>query len=789
MYSEYEERRRYPIRDFLIKLVLIIIFVLLLLWLLPTPKVNLKGLTGRIFNANIQTMKEAALPYFTTERLPQKIDESKKLTLQQMIDMKLLLPFTDKNGDTCDTEKSYVLLTKKSDEYILKVNLKCKGEEDYILVYVGCYSYCESEICEKEVEDKTPVATKPSYKKPTTVIKTVISGPSCELQVSGGNLGNNGWYLGDVNISFKHKTTTTANAKITEFGLNPNATVTYNGLSNYTVNQDGTVKIYGYVKDSNGKTAICSISVKRDTVAPTCTVSVLSGIKNIYGNYVSDVTVGLTSSTDATSGVERYGMGFASTPDYNSRKQLVLKTNGTYTAYGYVKDFAGHVQKCSVPVKITKDETKPIISVPSCTMEVKQGTLGQDNWYVSNVTVGFKTAGSTNGARIVKYGIGTSEVYNQALTSVVTSEGHSTLKGYVQDSNGYKAVCAIVVKKDSVKPNCSLAVQSGTYNPNGYYTSAVTIGFRSRYDATSGVRDYGIGKEINYNKGNTYTIANDGTHLTFGFIRDVAGNVNLCSIKIIKKSVAYEYQYSKYLATVYGNWSGWTEKEYTLANKPVFKKTDTEEVVDLGPRTTTTYKYSVGSPVLATTNKYYKTITQKYCEGFNYYQTSTSTTTTGGQTYAVRTSADTWTYVGLVRLSNPPTDTLSTKYVFVGMDWSACNDCLVTPYTTWKKYTRQVGTVNTVTSGGTTEVSVNINGVITKCSNLVTKNIDLYLQEQTIVGYTTVRTPETVTKYYYQLRTRPIVRSAYTDYKWSVYNDTNLLNQGYKLTGNKRTVG
>lgn len=795
MYSEYEDRKRYPIRDFLIKLVLVIIFVLLLVWLLPTSNDNLKGLTDRIFNANIQTMKEAAIPYYTTERLPQKVGESKKMTLQQMIDLKLLLPFTDKNGNSCDTKASYVEITKKSDEYELKVNLKCGEEENYIIVHVGCYSFCEADICEKEKSESPE--TNPNKKVPSTVIQTVISGPSCELQISGGNRGDNGWYLGDVTVSFKHKITTTSGAKITHFGLTPIATATYNSVSSHKVNKDGITKIYGYVKDSNGKTAICSIEVKRDTVAPTCTVGVLSGIKDASGNYVSDVTAGLTSSTDATSGVDRYGMGLSANPAYNSQKQLVLKNNGSFTVYGYVKDKAGHVQKCSIPIKIAKDPNKPIASVPSCTLEVKQGTLGLNSWYRTNVTVGFKTAGSTNGAQIVKYGIGTSEVYNQQLTSIVNKEGHTTLKGYVQDSNGYKAVCSITVKKDSVKPSCALAVQSGTYNPNGYYTSAVTLGFQSRYDATSGIFEYGLGKELNYNKATKYSISNDGTHLVYGFVKDNAGNVNLCSIKIIKKAVAYEYQYSKEFATVYGNWSAWTKQEYVLSNKPKFEKTATKETEDLGATTTTTYKYSVGEPILATTNKYYGSVTKNYCEGFNYYQTQTKTTTTSGaivtttRDYAVKTSEDSWTYVGLVRLSNPPTDTLSTKYVFVAMDWSACDNCLVTPYTTWKKYTRNVGTVtSTTTSTGTvTEVSVNINGVVTKCSNLVSKKVDLYLQEQTIVGYTTIKVPETVTKYYYQTRTRAIVQNAYTDYKWSVYNDTNLLNQGYKLTGNKRTVG
>ena len=83
-------------------------------------------------------------------------------------------------------------------------------EEDYILVTLGCYSYCTSAICEPEnQEDKTD--DKPEEVKP------VITGPSCVLYVSGGTLGNNGWYKSNAVVKFKSKTTTTKGATITEW--------------------------------------------------------------------------------------------------------------------------------------------------------------------------------------------------------------------------------------------------------------------------------------------------------------------------------------------------------------------------------------------------------------------------------------------------------------------------------------------------------------------------------------------------------------------------------------------
>jgi len=169
MYTEENEKRGFPLRDFLLKLILIIVFVLLLVWLVPWPKAgnnsnnnDFASLKAQIFNSNLQTMKEAAISYFTTERLPVNVGDKKTLTLQEMLDMKLLVPFVDKDGKSCDVINSYVTLEKAENEYIMKVNLKCSTEEDYIIVHLGCYSYCDGAICEK----KTEPTVKPTGNKP-----------------------------------------------------------------------------------------------------------------------------------------------------------------------------------------------------------------------------------------------------------------------------------------------------------------------------------------------------------------------------------------------------------------------------------------------------------------------------------------------------------------------------------------------------------------------------------------------------------------------------------------------
>lgn len=188
MYTE--ERKSNLLKEFLLKLILIIIFVLLLIWLVPWPNMDsymdaLNPLKSQIFNSNIQEMKDAAITYFTSERLPQNVGDKKTLTLQQMLDMKLLIPFVDKNGDSCDVTASYVMIEKQETEYLMKVNLKCGEEENYILVHLGCYAYCTTDICEKKETIVTPVkpvipGTKPTPKptnRPTNV-PTYVPTPS-----------------------------------------------------------------------------------------------------------------------------------------------------------------------------------------------------------------------------------------------------------------------------------------------------------------------------------------------------------------------------------------------------------------------------------------------------------------------------------------------------------------------------------------------------------------------------------------------------------------------------------
>lgn len=175
----YEENKKLTLRDIIIQLALVILFVLILIWLFPTKgyldknyatneevknQINeqLSALYGKLFADNMDSMKVAAQTYFTTPRLPKNVGDSVTLTLQDMLDKKMVLPFKDSNNQSCDATKSYVQLTKMDEEYQMKVQLSCTDYSDYIIVYMGCYSYCDG-LCEQTV-------TKPDNNNPKPVV-------------------------------------------------------------------------------------------------------------------------------------------------------------------------------------------------------------------------------------------------------------------------------------------------------------------------------------------------------------------------------------------------------------------------------------------------------------------------------------------------------------------------------------------------------------------------------------------------------------------------------------------
>ena len=207
-----EEKKGSFIKDLIIKLLYMILFLFLFMWLYPAPKVDLSDvkvkvdktelspLYAGIFSDNINNMKDAARTYFTTDRLPSTNGGKVKLTLKEMLNKKMLVPFVDKNGNACDTENSYVEVTRNSTyDYTLKVNLVCGEEQDYITDTIGCTSICPgcvnapTTVAASTTKSSGYGGSKSTIYTPsstTTVVKEVVKERDPEPG-SGNNPNNN----------------------------------------------------------------------------------------------------------------------------------------------------------------------------------------------------------------------------------------------------------------------------------------------------------------------------------------------------------------------------------------------------------------------------------------------------------------------------------------------------------------------------------------------------------------------------------------------------------------------
>lgn len=214
-----ENERSFSITGVIVKIILVIAFIFLLIWLFPAP--NLKPVYDRIFADNVETMTDAAKSYYTVERLPKDLNGTVKLTLNDMLSMKLLLPIADSDNKLCDGNASYVEITKTATEYVIKTNLSCPNKTDYVIEHMGCYNLCSNEctIAQQEaakeankvikVVKPTPIDTKAYlYKYQKTTYNTTYKWTDWSADIAYTSSDNIKFGCTDDKCIEKSKTTT-----------------------------------------------------------------------------------------------------------------------------------------------------------------------------------------------------------------------------------------------------------------------------------------------------------------------------------------------------------------------------------------------------------------------------------------------------------------------------------------------------------------------------------------------------------------------------------------------------
>jgi prepilin-type N-terminal cleavage/methylation domain-containing protein len=206
--------------------------------------------------------------------------------------------------------------------------------------------------------------------------------------------------------------------------------------------------------DTNGKISKVTnpIIIRRDKTKPTCTI-VDEGTKGDDDWYRSDVDIRFTVNEDvnstyegAMSGVKINNLDMSTTAinrnqDRKTNKHTTDTTGVTYI--GYVEDNANNFNTCAVTFK--RDVTPPVCELQTA------GTIGDNNWFVSDVTVSFKKVEDAT-SDVRRYGIGSDTgVHSLTHTEDIATK---TYTGHIRDKAGNTSTCNITFKKDSTKPVC-----------------------------------------------------------------------------------------------------------------------------------------------------------------------------------------------------------------------------------------------------------------------------------------------------------------------------------------------
>jgi hypothetical protein len=714
----YNAEREFPFKDFLTKLILVIVFVFLLVWLLPkfiTPTIvqencnqtkksgpntecslAYSSLTSQIFQDNLNKMKEAAVSYYTVERLPNAIGDTDKMTLADMYEKKLLTTLIDRNNKDVDSENSYVEITKMDEEYLLKVYIKDSEKEDYILVHLGCYNYCESYVCEKNSDYLVETGATKSSKASSYIevspssytTTTVVKGKKYKVKKYNKKSSN---YITNTTVVNKYYKNVTNNYQTI---IN-----NYNEVNNNTINNNTT----------NNNT-------------------------NNYTYNGGDVIIVINETCDqddciVTDNICRYDK----------------KTKTYYGADGKVVTKEEFLKQCTEP-----DEPE----LPICKYDKEKNIYyGENGQEVSREQYLKECLGDET--PICKYDKETKTYYGTEGTPVSKEQ-------FLKDCYGVEPSPSPSTDPEPEQPIC-------------------------KYDKEKNIYYGENGQEVTKEE----------------FIKQCTGP---------EDDKTYIWEYKKVTGATYSEWTKWSNWEKTSC--------DTQEIncSDDNPSCTNKLQMYENKEKIGT---YKDTFTkqrnelrllsnynQKTCSKFDYVILDNITYTVKDvtkytkyediKTTTTTQSAGSWSYVGTSAYSNPPSDSASTRYKFVGADYSYCTTvCTTLPKFFYAKYNYTENDLSKTTSttstyeidkAKTTSTDKDVETVVkASCGDYTTKNVPIY-KTVTVTDLDTIEKDLYGTVCYKSTKSRDVISEGKTEYKWSVENDETLLNNGWVLTGNKKLV-
>lgn len=210
--------------------------------------------------------------------------------------------------------------------------------------------------------------------------------------------------------------------------------------------------------------------------------------------------------------VEVYNSGNVAIPSYDSSFSKTVDLNGFIP--GKIKVSISATNALGVSKTITKssnykDETGPVCIVNEEDQKPKAWTNQP-----RKITVRCSDGNGT-GCERTDYSKTFSTTTKEAVIEIKDKAGNTT-------------DCKVTVYVDTDLPTCSVTF-NGTKGENGWHKSSVTVKL-SRKDDTSGIKAYGLNTTGNtdFNSIELHNQGDTATQTWYGYVQDVAGNVNRC---------------------------------------------------------------------------------------------------------------------------------------------------------------------------------------------------------------------------------------------------------------------
>jgi hypothetical protein len=184
-----------------------------------------------------------------------------------------------------------------------------------------------------------------------------------------------------------------------------------------------------------------------DSLPPVTTIS-LDGTLGKNNWYISDVKATLSAiDNEGGTGVEKIEYGFDNQTWQTYNQPFTVSQEGIHQLYYRSTDKAGNVEETKI-MEIKIDKTPPETSISLA------GTLGENNWYVSDVQVNLSGSDKVSELDKVEYSLDNSQTW-QVYTepSILLSEGINYLLYYSTDQAGnIEETKSVEIKIDKTPP-------------------------------------------------------------------------------------------------------------------------------------------------------------------------------------------------------------------------------------------------------------------------------------------------------------------------------------------------